>query len=461
MAFNGPEKEQAYVVVLFISCAYGTIASTVNIILIYHMKMTGNLILEYSHSYELNYLKTIIMHFFLIGYIKLILAMSWYQLLYDLTLFNDCIDVDNYPIFYIASVSQLIGGIGSSFISNWIAFILFYVVVFEKAFDIVNNYMYIILSTFIIWLPTAVIYSIGAIPEGSNPKLESFANLTLYYYARLVSIALNFIMIGCIVYKNYRVRSKSTTKTPAEIAINTLCRRVMYYPILQTIGRSGYAWYEFQYGFNFSVSESAHNSERYGLLMYSAIITPTVSIGYLIIFLYIEPHAYKIFKKIFCCIDTPEKDSDDRRSSSRIDGSVLSNIYNSSNNSNIDIIMSSSLRPEQQSISEMARNSERQSAYLLDNTRDSYFTWDVLRTSIANFFLIDDDDYDNRTESEIFAAINESHALNTIHSTAPSEAHLDERRSATRPGISSSIVMNTMHVNNKSDMILNEEHVVL
>ena len=43
MAFNGSEKEQAYVVVLLIPCAYDTTASTVNIILIYHMKMTGNL----------------------------------------------------------------------------------------------------------------------------------------------------------------------------------------------------------------------------------------------------------------------------------------------------------------------------------------------------------------------------------------------------------------------------------
>jgi hypothetical protein len=388
--------------------------------------------------------------------------MSWYQLVYDITLFNDVIDVDNYPILYIASVGQLIGGIGSSFVSNWIAFILFYVVVFKKAFDIVNNYMYIILSTFIIWLPIVVVFSIGALPEGSNPHLANFANLILYYYARLISIALNFIMIGCIIYKNYRVRSKSTTKTPAEIAINTLCRRVMYYPILQSIGRSGYAWFEFQYGFNFSVSQAEHDPERYGLLIYSAIITPTISIGYLIIFLYIEPHAYKIFKKIFFGIDTLVKDSDNRSSSSRIDGSVLSNIYNSSNNSNmsnIDMIKSS--LQEQHSIIEMTRNSERQSAYLYDYMRDSHFSWSVLRTSVANFFVIDDDDYDNRTESEIFAAINENHALNAINSTAPSELYLNGRQSVTRPDISSSVVMNTMHVNNKSDMILNEEHVEL
>jgi hypothetical protein len=41
MAFEGSEKEQAYVIVLLISCTYGAVASVMNITLIYHMKMTG------------------------------------------------------------------------------------------------------------------------------------------------------------------------------------------------------------------------------------------------------------------------------------------------------------------------------------------------------------------------------------------------------------------------------------
>jgi len=41
MTFNGSENEQAYVVVLLISCVYGTIASAINIALIYNMNMTG------------------------------------------------------------------------------------------------------------------------------------------------------------------------------------------------------------------------------------------------------------------------------------------------------------------------------------------------------------------------------------------------------------------------------------
>jgi len=41
MSFNGTQLEQAYVFTLLISSVYGTIASAINIILIYNMNITG------------------------------------------------------------------------------------------------------------------------------------------------------------------------------------------------------------------------------------------------------------------------------------------------------------------------------------------------------------------------------------------------------------------------------------
>jgi hypothetical protein len=330
-----------------------------------------------------------------IGYIKLILAMSWYQLLYDITLFNVIVDVGNYPILYIAAFVEIIGGIGASFMSNWIAFVLFYVVVFEKSFDILKNYMYIILSTVIIWLPMVIIYSIGALPQGSNPGLVTLERLSLFYYVKLSSIALNFILIGCILYKNYQVRSKSTTKTPAEIAINTLCRRVMYYPILQTVSCSGYAWYEFQYGFDFSVSQAEHDPERYGLLIYSAIIITTISVGYLILFLYIEPHAYRIFKKIYCGIDTPEKKKEEEDDADSL--STNSKVYESNNWS----------QSQPQSNARIDHTERRDSMFQYPGNNSSIYSWNEFKLSITNFFTPQDGVHDNRTEDEIFAVIDD------------------------------------------------------
>ena len=299
--------------------------------------------------------------------------MSWYQLIYDLTLFNAASDVGNYPVLYIAQLGQFIGGIGSSVMSNWIAFILFYVVVFEKTFDIIKNYMYILFSSVSIWLPIVIIYSIGGLPDGdSNIYLVHLARRSLYYYERLVSIALNFFMIACILYKNYHVRSKGTSRTPAEIAINTLCRRVMYYPIIQTISRSGYAWYESQYGFDFRVSHAEHNEDRYAALMYAAIITPTSSLGYLIIFLTIEPHAYECFRELFCGIKPAEINHD-----------------------------TSDIRVSNESMR------ENDSEAIYDTATESFFSWNNLRSSLVNFLAVPSD-CDNRSESEIFAIIDDS-----------------------------------------------------
>jgi hypothetical protein len=350
--------------------------------------------------------------------------MSWYQLIYDMTLFNSAIDVGNYPILYISYLGQFSGGIGSSIMSNWIAFILFYVVIYEKSFDIIRNYSFILLSSVIISIPTVIVYSIGALPEGSNPLYVDIAGSYLYFYTRVISIALNFIMIGFIVYKNYQVRSKSSTKTPAEIAINTLCRRVMYYPILQTISRSGYAWYESQYGFDFRVSEAEHNQSRYAALMFTAIITPTVSVGYLILFLTIEPNAYDCFKEIFCCsgsssssktqhnentttttTNNDKSQNDSLTTSSNFD-SATATTNNTSDPSNMCELNNSNGIRESIIVSENNRLTD----YRYNGESSMYrYSWNVFRSSITNFFIPTDEiDYYNRTEDEIFAIINES-----------------------------------------------------
>jgi hypothetical protein len=250
------------------------------------------------------------------------------------------------------------------------------------------------LSSVIIWIPIVVIYSIGALPEGSNIKLVTFVRLTLFYYFKLISIAVNFVLIGCIVYKNYQTRSKSTTKTPAEIAINTLCRRVMYYPILQTVSCSGYAWYEFQYGFDFNVSKTEHDPERYGLLIYSAIIITTVSVDYLILFLYIEPHAYKIFKKVFCGIETSDRkeeevDADNRSTNSKVRES--NNWSQSQRQSNVHI-----------------DHMERRDSLFQYGNNSSIYSWNEFKLSFTNLFTTQDDVFDNRTEDEIFAIIDDT-----------------------------------------------------
>lgn len=67
----------------------------------------------------------------------------------------------------------------------------------------------------------------------------------------------------------------------------------------QAISRSGFAYYELTYGYQFDVSNCTGDSACYAALLYATIITPTVSFGYLALFLKIEPHAYNKFRELF------------------------------------------------------------------------------------------------------------------------------------------------------------------
>lgn len=210
--FTGSPQEQTYVIIDFVGTVLSSIASIVTILVINKMKITG--------------------------YIKLILTMTWFQFIYDITFFNGTIDVGEYYLIYVANIGQLIGGIGSSLISNWIAYVVLYVVYYKKSIDIMRNYKFMLASSLIPGVITAIVYSCGAVPQGHSQHLQDVANLGLYYYTRLVSIFVNFLMFGLASYFNHQIRSKGLGKTPAEQAINTLCRRLMYYPLLQVSARA-------------------------------------------------------------------------------------------------------------------------------------------------------------------------------------------------------------------------------
>ena len=221
---NTSSNETAYEVSVLVVSIISTISTSITIALIYKMNITG--------------------------YIKLILAMSWYQLIYDLSYFTDGNDVGNYPVMYLSALGQTIGGLGSSIISNWIAYAVFYIIVYQRSFDIMKYYNKIFISSIIIMLPIVLLYSIGDIPENAHPQFE-FAAGVIYFTVRVVSILINFLLVLFMLFMNYRKRSKRAVPTVAEQAINTLSKRMMYYPIIQ-VNSFIYALFRICYAFHHS-----------------------------------------------------------------------------------------------------------------------------------------------------------------------------------------------------------------
>ena len=68
-------------------------------------------------------------------------------------------------------MGQMICGIGSSIISHWITFAVFYIVVYLRSFNIIKYYNKIVTSSVIHVLPTLVLHAIADIPENAHPRL--------------------------------------------------------------------------------------------------------------------------------------------------------------------------------------------------------------------------------------------------------------------------------------------------
>lgn len=278
MTSLGDVNNQVYVSLNIVMTVLGSSASLTIILLIHRMHRDSPVIT---------------------GHVLLILIMSYFQLLYDITFFFSNVDC-GYYISLGANLIQLSCGIAGSLVSNWIAFVAWYVVTFRKKFDIVPNIYLILISSFLPGLCDAVVYAVAMIPQNeTNDDLANISVLGIYYYTRLASIGINFLLCGVTIYKTKLMGMNSGTRSVQELAIRTVTYRLIYYPIVQAIGRSGYSWYEAQYGDD--IDSGTEDPGRFGCLIFLTIITPMVSVGYLVIFLAMQPNAYKYLKAGLQC----------------------------------------------------------------------------------------------------------------------------------------------------------------
>ena len=97
-------------------------------------------------------------------------------------------------------------------------------------------------------------------------------------------------------------KSNIQKASPELSAIRTLGIRMIYYPIVQCVGRSGWGWYAHEYG---TIGDTTtKNPTMLASLYYLALITPVISIGYLTIFLVMQPAVWRHFRNLLrACLD--------------------------------------------------------------------------------------------------------------------------------------------------------------
>jgi hypothetical protein len=81
---------------------------------------------------------------------------------------------------------------------------------------------------------------------------------------------------------------------------------IYYHILLQAVGRFWFSYYESVYGIE--IDQTSASSQQYTALILLTVITPFVSVGYLCIFLYMQPEAYGHFVAMLRCQSYVKKD---------------------------------------------------------------------------------------------------------------------------------------------------------
>lgn len=298
-AFGGSPHNKTFASLVLISSVFAAFSSVTVIFLIHKMGLKN-------------------------GHILLIWTMSWFQLLYDVSFFNAVVQAGSSGIYFAANIAQQIGGISGSLTSNFIALITLYVVRNTRSVDIFRYYPHILIIVVTPAFVDVTLYCLSTIHK--YYYLRDIATMKVYYYIRLVSIFINFLLSIQTAIHIHRMSNKlsSGQRTVHEKAIRTLAMRLIYYPIVQAISRSGCAWYEMVYNFDFDPSHATEN--QFIAQCFVAILTPSASVGYLIIFLIMQPHAYECFLAMLCCrVYDPRTKQHQNKHPNHISNNTLSN----------------------------------------------------------------------------------------------------------------------------------------
>ena len=222
------------------------------------------------------------------GYLAIITTMCYCQIVYDLSFSLHISAADDNFLIALWNSLQFFGGISVSIWTNILAFVILRVVVNMKSTDILKNFYWL---AAIALLPAVLIAILLLVLQLVGTESQSYAIEELYYWSRLVSIFINFVIHAVVSYKSYITKSAKTwtRRTPQEIAIQILSQRMIYYPLMQALSRLGASWYEALYGFGPYPGNTSNY--QFGLACLYVGLSPATGIGYLIVFLLMQPYA--------------------------------------------------------------------------------------------------------------------------------------------------------------------------
>lgn len=281
------------------------------------------------------------------GYLAIIWWMGLCQLSYDLTFpLHVSLNVNNITTAVFNGL-QFFGGLSVSLWTNILALVVLRVVVVMRSPNILQNFNTLVVIALV---PPAILCLCDLVFYRQDDHENSRITGHVYYWSRILSISLNF---GAYIFITLRARTISRAAAfappsesnisevsgigvgislgnvnvstsspsigvgnPAEVATSrlttttsptatvqsqqaamfVLSQRMIYYPLLQCVSRLGAAIYEPLYGYEPFPGHTG--TLQFSLALLYALLSPAAGIGYLIIFLVMQPRAFETFKKL-------------------------------------------------------------------------------------------------------------------------------------------------------------------
>lgn len=284
--FGETTVETAYVCLCLISAILGVTSSIFCIVLMNQMKSQR---------------KT--------GHIELLLYMTVYQFIYELFFFTISVDVGSALVKSISWGVAIPSGTMSVGYSNWMVFVAWYIVYFKKPFDVVAN---LNMMTCVCATPVLIETILYWYCDISYPACVPTVINNIYDVLRTASIGINVALILSIAWELgfFSCETAPPHKTEKYVAIRTCVMRLILYPVAQGFSRLGFMWYHTAYGAY--VTFDNMTIDKIVCLMILGLTAGSISVAYLIIFIFMQPKAYDHFLALLRCQTYIESEEDSK-----------------------------------------------------------------------------------------------------------------------------------------------------
>jgi len=225
------------------------------------------------------------------GYMKMVLAMTVSQAVYDigLLLFDTNILFWQYTQLFLGIFCGTLTGMWSLAI----VFVMVYIIVYRAYFDVDSNFKWMLATITISCLAFSI--ACAATYIAKDPSF-----LDLFAAFNVIRVLIIVVTTICVVVAVYELRDMFDRKSSVRI----LVKRLTWYPLVQLMSRLPITVYQFYYAtplreFAFVLQPSG--PQKFWFIC-SVILTPSGGLGNLVAFLNVQPDASElVWSYLPCC----------------------------------------------------------------------------------------------------------------------------------------------------------------